>query len=406
MSTRKLPSWIKGFLEYTDTLPSPEIFRLWSAISCIAMALERKVWLNTGYGVNLYPNLYVMLVAPPGVGKTAMTSTVTRFLTKIESPEGHMIHLAPASTTSAAIIDDLREATRTFVKFDHPDINGAYTYNSLAVVSNELSVLIPEYDTSMMAKLTDIYDGFPYGERRRTKDLNFKIESPQFNLLVPTTPSYLTGMLPEGAWDQGFLSRTFVVYSGETNIRPLFSSSKLRDALERDLINDLNSIFELFGEMTVTEEAKSALQAWHMKGGPPAPDHPRLINYNTRRTMHLLKLSMISSVANESDLVIREEHVSEALDWLLAMEFFLPDIFKAMVNNGDSKAIDEAWHFCYQAYMKENKPIAEMRLIQFLQNRVPIHSVMRMLEVMIKAELIIPEMVKGVGMAYKPRPRN
>lgn len=64
-------------------------------------------------------------------------------------------------------------------------------FNSLTIVSNELGVLLPEYDPAMMSKLTDIYDGKGYSERRRTKDLNFKIDAPQINLIAATTPSFL-----------------------------------------------------------------------------------------------------------------------------------------------------------------------------------------------------------------------
>ena len=65
---RRLGSWIESFLEYTEILPSPPLLRRWAAISYVAAALERKVWVRT-MGSDLYPNLYTFLVGPPGVGK-------------------------------------------------------------------------------------------------------------------------------------------------------------------------------------------------------------------------------------------------------------------------------------------------------------------------------------------------
>ena len=65
---RKLGSWIEAFLEYTEILPSPPLLRKWAAISYVAAAMERKMWVRT-MGADLYPNLYTFLVGPPGVGK-------------------------------------------------------------------------------------------------------------------------------------------------------------------------------------------------------------------------------------------------------------------------------------------------------------------------------------------------
>ena len=72
---RKLPNWVDGFYEHTLNLPTPNLFRKWSAIAAIAGVLERKAWVHT-LGSNLYPSLYTVLVAPPGVGKTILTSRV------------------------------------------------------------------------------------------------------------------------------------------------------------------------------------------------------------------------------------------------------------------------------------------------------------------------------------------
>lgn len=60
--------WISTFLDYTDGLPSPELFRKWAAIGTVAGALERRVWCSTARS-KLYPNLFILLVSSPGVGK-------------------------------------------------------------------------------------------------------------------------------------------------------------------------------------------------------------------------------------------------------------------------------------------------------------------------------------------------
>lgn len=391
MAKRKLSSWINSFYEYTDMLPSPTLFRRWAGISVVAGALERRVWVRT-LGSNLYPNLYTILVGPPGVGKTVLTSQIWRLWAELDDH-----HLASSSVTKASMVDDLRDAERRIIRpTENPSV---VSFNSLKICSNELGVLIPGYENDFMNTLTDIYDGHHYSERRRSKDLNFSIEHPQINLVAATTPSYLNNVLPEGAWDQGFLSRTMLIYSGETITRPLFGEQQYDGKLWKELAQDLQTIGQLFGKMTFSEDAANVVSQWHLEKGPPQPEHPKLMHYNTRRTAHLLKLCMVACASTSDSLVIELSHVQTALEWLIEAETFMPDIFKSMAVGGDSRAIEECWYHVYQLHMKERAPILEHRIIHFLQERVPVHNVTRILEVMIKAG-ILEKQLNG----YVPKP--
>ena len=55
----------------------PEIFRKWAAVSAIAGALGRRSWYifpnkdGTGEAFRIHPHQYIILIADPGVGKTA-----------------------------------------------------------------------------------------------------------------------------------------------------------------------------------------------------------------------------------------------------------------------------------------------------------------------------------------------
>lgn len=386
-------------MELTAELGSPRIFCKWAAIAAIAAALERKVWMVTARRA-LYPNLYTILVGPPGVGKTLLTAEVYNVLKELD---GH--HIASSSVTRASLIDELNDAARRIIR---PDAGHVFmNFNALAVVSNEFGTLIPAYETDIINALTDIYDCKPYSERRRTKDRIVTIESPQLNLLAATTPSYLRDLLPEGAWDQGFISRVIMVYSGESEPQPLFDEFSTDDRLYRSVINDLQIIGDLIGEATFSEEAKGLISQWHMNRGEPRPDHPKLIHYNTRRTAHLAKLCLIASVSRSDSLVIEAEDFQLALDWLTEVESFMPDIFKAMTTGGDSRVIQEAWHFVYQMFMKgQKKAVPEYRLVQFLQERVPAHRVSFIIETMERAQLLRPQLEPKIGKAFVPRART
>jgi hypothetical protein len=83
----------------------------------------------------------------------------------------------------------------------------------------------------------------------------------------------------------------------------------------------------------------------------------------------------------------------------------MPDIFKSMTTGGDSRAIEEAWHFIYRIYVKKREPVPEHHLIQFLRERVPAHSVARIVEVMERARLLKAELTKH-GKGFVPMERT
>jgi len=378
-------------------LPTPPIFRKWAAISAIAGALERKCWVRV-FGMELYPNLYTILVGGPAVGKT-VAATVTEKLWR-GLPE-HFV--SPTSLTKAALIDALVDARRRVVR---PGLIPPYVeFNSLLVYAGELAVLIPAYDNEFMNVLTAVFDGTPYGERRRTKDLKLSIDFPQFNILGATTPSYLNSVLPEGAWDQGFLSRVMLIYSGEREIKPLFDEPPNDEGAFKTLLSDLSFIGNKYGKFGFSPEAASAMGAWHMAGGPPQPEHPKLTNYLGRRTVHLLKLCMVASVSDSDDFIITIDHYQKALDWLLEAESNMPDIFRSMNTGGDSKAIEDCWYFVYSIFVKEKRPIAEHRVFAFLRERIPSHSVGKVLEVMVRSNVLKQHLDGGV-ITYSPVPRQ
>lgn len=378
---RRLPSWIQCFEQFSAGFKSPPILRRWAAISAVSAAMERKVWCRT-LDTDLYANLFVILVAPPGIGKGQAFNTIESLWQNLSD-----LHIAPSSTTAAAVIDSLAEAKRKIVR--PASVPPYIEFNSLYCIAPELSVLLPAYDSEMMAHLTDFWDcrAVPFKQRRRTKELKITINNPQLSLLGGTTPSYLGQFLPEGAWDQGFMSRTIMIYSAE-EIRVSLFKRNISDIRHEDLLHDLKGISELVGKMEWEEEAAVAIEHWNAQGGPPEPDHPKLLNYRARRVVNLLKLCMVASASRGDSLRISVEDYQTALDWLLEAEAAMPDIFKAMVTGGDATAMEETWHFAFKAFAREKQPILEHRLVNFIRERVPSYSVLKVLDIMVRSGLL------------------
>lgn len=392
---RKLSSWVQGFNRYTEKIGSPPLFTKWAGIFTVAAALERKVWVTTNKG-RLYPNLYVFFVGPPGAGKTVAEDKAAELFVQLEDH-----HLAPTSMTKASLIDRLSNSERKLVmpKETPPVIS----FNSLTIMANELGTMIPSYEGDFMNVLTDLYDCKRYSETRRTNKIDIQIANPQLNFIAATTPSYLNGLLPEGAWDQGFLSRTILIYSGGIESHDLWAENTQDKALTEALVFDLKSIGGMYGELKIDDEVKAAFTEWQRGGRQPVPEHPKLAHYNTRRAAHLLKLCAVACCSTGDRPVITLEHYAEALDWLLEAEHSMSDIFRSMTMGASTRVMDDVWYHTYMIFMKEKKPVMEHRLIAYLSERVPAHDVGRILEVMTRAKIFEGAHVAGMGMCYTPR---
>ena len=399
--TRKLSNFIDGFKAYMDGKGSPRLYTKWAAIFTIAAVCERKLWIKTVKGI-LYPSQYVVLVGPAGIGKSVCTNTVYDLLNEVRSAE-NIFHIAPTSVTKASLIDALDGAERRIIRpMESPAI---VSFNSLTVIPNELGVFLPSWEGDFMNTLTDLWDCKRYAETRRTRAISIDLKNPQLNIFSATTPAYLMTFLPEGAWEQGFMSRTLLVYSGEVIHGDIFGEQKHDEKLWANLVHDLTSIYKMFGELTVSDDAREALNAWSRNGGEPMPDHPKLIGYNTRRVAHLLKLCMIASIASDGDKIISLDHYIEALDWLIELEKFMPDIFKSIRGGGDAAAIEECWHYCYHQFMRKKEPVSEHLVYAFLQERVPVHNIERIIDVMTRSRLLEKQYTSAGTTGYVPKTR-
>jgi hypothetical protein len=365
-AARRLPSWIDSFVEHTTNIETPEIFRLWSAITAISATLEQKVWINTPNP--MHPNLYTILCGHPGVGKTRTIREVRKYLAELPD-----FSFAPTSLTAPALIDHVNETRQIIARHPPP----AMEYHSTMIIADELGTFMHEYSAQMVSVLSSFYDPDDYGEQRRVTGKKIKISKPQVNMLCGTTPSNLVKFLPEFAWDQGFTSRCILIFSDDKEISDIFAVPKA--TLNDDLVSDLLVIKTMVGEMKATPEFGAAVYTWRQNKMPPAPIHPKLLHYSTRRVAHLCKLSMVAAIDNDR-MEITIEDYKRAMKWLLDAELWMPDIFKAGAPGADAKAMDEIEH-----YVRITKQVLHRDLVSFACRFLSLQSVQKVIDVMEEA---------------------
>lgn len=372
-----MSDFIADFNELTQDWISPEIFKLWSAITLVAGALERRVWTEFKPGP-VYANLYTLLVAPPGVGKSVIDE-VHRLWEATTKPDSKLpaFHVAPDSMTKAALMDTLNEAKSTYLT----PTAAPYTYQTLLIPSEEFSVLVPSYDMEYIGALNRIWNNpDTHKERRRygnNKDLVF--QNPQINLLAGTQPSYMSSLFPEDAWNSGLARRLVMIYSAEDKIADIFGLPREDKILRQRVLRKLSQMSNLFGKVRWELEALEQFKSWHFAGGPPTPTHTKLVHYLRSRSVILIKLCLVSAVcqcvgeAPGEFPAIRVSDFERARTWLLHAETFMPDVFRAMIGRSDKDVIDELHHFATGEYIRLRGKgfINGMQLRRFLIERVP-----------------------------------
>jgi hypothetical protein len=215
---RKLPCWIESFISETEGLPTPPIFRRWAAITTLGGALERRVWAETAMS-RVYANLFVLLVSPPGVGKSVAMTYVRDMVDKTRK-----LKVAPDDVTKANLVDKVAAATTSHV-YSAVDM---LQYHSLQIIVDELGVLLSSHDLSFLSVMNALYDNRAYySEGRRSRSEDIVIENPQINFLGGTQPDFLANLLPPEAWGMGFMSRTVMIYHGSP-IKPRLFGAKLK----------------------------------------------------------------------------------------------------------------------------------------------------------------------------------
>lgn len=400
--------FISDFMLQFEHVQSPVIFKKWTAIAVVAGALERRVWISTGKGL-AFPNLYVLLMAAPGIGKNIIDHARELWRATVEpGTKLRAFHVAPDNMSKASLLDTLARSKSLRI----PPTGPPEIYHSLLIAAEEFSVLFPAYDNEYLGVLNSIWNvKADHQEVRRTgsvKELN--IDKPLINILAGYQPALMATIFPEEAWASGLSRRLIMIYSSEAPFRDLFYYPEVPEGLYSSLTYKLGLMSQMLGQLKWTQEAADCVAGWDRsggdnRGGPPVPSHSKLAYYNRTRTHTICKLCIVSAVARTGHMVIELADAQRALAWLLEAETVMPDIFREMVGKSDFQVVEELHYFLQSTWAKaKQKPVHSNLLYQFLGYRLPSEKVSRVL--LLAEQMNTIARVAGTEDLWVPRPRQ
>ena len=337
---RKLPNWIDAFMLYTENTEPPYLFRKWTAISCIASAMQRKCGIEWGTALTFYPNLFVVLVGPSATGKGTAMNPGLDIISDIPS-----IRMSANATSLQALIRHLKDTNLTDI-----DLNtGDQTYHSsLTIFSKEFTVFLGYHNRELMAALCDWYDcdkKWSYDTIARKKE---EIVGVWVNLLGGTTPDLIQSSLPIESIGGGLTSRIIFVYEekkGKLVTMPVQTPKEME--LRELLLHDIEKISMLSGRFSYTTKFIDLWTDWCIDAekNPPFYDK-KFEGYIGRRRTHLMKLSMIISASHgQHDLSITRDDLQEAVNILNEVEINMECVFRGVGKSDIASLINNTTSF-------------------------------------------------------------
>jgi hypothetical protein len=348
---RQLPDYLTTYIKFTEKTEPPTNYHIWTCLSVIAAAMQRKCYLRWGFKT-LYPNLYVVLIGPSGCRKGTAMNIGKDLLLSIAG-----VNLSSESVTREALIRDMHDGISTYTD---PTDGTVISHSSVTVISEELSVFLGQQNVKFLADLTDWFDCSDQWTYRTKGSGTDKLVGVCVNILGATAPDWLRSILPQEAFGGGFTSRViFVVEEQKKQIVPDPRIPPEILALRPALLLDLEQITAMSGEMIFEDEAMELYTAWYTKQSKtPAIKDPHFAGYCERRAIHVLKLSMVMSASRSCDRRITKADFSRALALLESVE---PKMPRAFLGLGRAKYSDMTAQI-YE-YVKKHKKASMAELL-------------------------------------------
>jgi len=357
---RKLENWIESYEEYTSNTESAKIFHRWCALSAVASVLRRKVWFEFGR-ISIYPNLYIILVADPGIArKTQAISFQEEILSQISG-----IVLSADATTPQALMDDLEEAASSVTMAD----NTSFTHCSLTICSGEFESFIggKKDNERMIITLTDLFDckQRPYKTRTRHSKSNI-IPHPFLNLIAATTPDSIANSLPPTAIGGGLTSRIIFIWAAgkekKIDVPELNPSAAV---IREQLITDLAAISRISGPYRFSHEGRDWWRSFYMSFEEQDPKRICKDNafkgWYSRKPLFIIKVAMILTAAKTQSTIVEPAELELSLQYIEEAESTMVRTFNAVGRSDVAADVDNI-----RQIVRQHGFISESKLMQLV----------------------------------------
>ena len=365
---------LQEYLNYTKESESPESYHIWVFLSMVSALIGKRAWIKFNY-FNTYPNMYVILVSLPGVGKKSTAMRIGRQL--VEEAE------TPAKITYDAITREalIGELENAFCLYEISETK-KYGSSPLTAIASELVILLSG-GGPMVEFLTDIYDSDKQW-KYKTKNMGENvIHNPCLNIISGVTTDNFCNRIIKDAVASGFISRSIIVYDNDVKVASPFNlpNSGQMDSRQK-VVERFRKISGMYGEVTFTPEAKKMFEEWYTAEFNELHRRATNMEFQSRKHIHVVKCAMLLAIS-ELKLVIDVFELKAAIELLRRVEANMKFVY---MSAGANKYSD--LYLRILSAIKSVNYIEYHELLQFFMKDVDEEDFVKILNTMQSAKYI------------------
>lgn len=356
---RHFNDFLQAYVEtFTPKGEAPERFHFWVAASTVAGALRRRVYIDEGT-FRWFPNMYIVLVGPPGTVKKSTTINAgARLLREVPG-----VHIGADCSTWQSFVEEVGEAQDMFAEGDPVALTEDALMAQEHTVTCAITLTISEWgtflrpdDPDMINVLTELWDcKIDQAFRKATKTQGDDVlMNPFVNMIAGTTPKWMADNFRGrfGGW--GFSSRCIFLHCAKPE-RFIAYPHKVWKGEHAAVVgrfkDDLLAISKLQGAYTLHPDAEAYGEAWyerHMNRKMMLDEHPNhdpwLSYYLARKFDHAHKLAIVLAASRRDTLTITLDDLQDATARCDEIEDELALIFQSKeADNRDGQLNITVW---------------------------------------------------------------
>lgn len=245
----KLQDWLQQYMDWAGTTgnQTPMIFHQAAGLWLLAATVGRRLYGEAPWGIKIYPNLYLMLVAGTTFYRKSTAYKLAEQVARAAIP--HMLMPTPGSPErfQEALAGRLPANFEKLTTEQKDRLTKAQPFAAQrGLLKDEVAGLFGainkrDYMTGMKDLLMELYDCPDYFDKDTQTGLNI-VEKAALSILGVTTPASLSAAVSMGDWDNGLLVR-FAPLSPEPDYaeRP---AAKACQPVPQSLIDDLKALHD------------------------------------------------------------------------------------------------------------------------------------------------------------------
>ena len=219
----RLPSWLAAYMAWAGRTgnQTPMLFHQAAGLWLLATAVGRRLYGEAPWGIRLYPNLYLMLVAGTTFYRKSTAYKLAEQVARTAIP--HMLMPTPGSPErfQEALAGRMPNNFEKLTQEQQDRLTRAQPFAAQrGLLKDEVAGLFGainkrDYMTGMKDLLMELYDCPDYFDKDTQSGLNI-VENAALSILGVTTPAGLGSAVSEADWSNGLLIR-FALLCPEKN---------------------------------------------------------------------------------------------------------------------------------------------------------------------------------------------